>query len=110
MKSNCVCAMILAVTLAGFSAAQAEWTTNDTEAVWAGMAAKATRITTAPRFKDADAEGGEGILEAFGTKYLPNAYALYQAKRENAKEKEATLMENFPNGKASDSTGNKNIL
>ncbi len=65
------------------------------------------RITTAPRLRGADAEGGERVLEAFGTKYLPNAYARYQEKREKAKEREALLKENFPGGRASDSTGGK---
>ena len=87
--------------------ANASWTTNDTEVVWSGLAHKAVRISTAPRLKEADAEVGEGILEAFGTKYLPNAFALYQARRESAKEKEVALKENFPNGRESDSTGGK---
>ena len=74
---------------------------------WSEEASKAPRITTAPRFSRADAEGGEGVLEAFGTKYLPNAYARYQEKREKAKEREALLKENFPDGRSSDSTGGK---
>ena len=74
---------------------------------WSEEASKAPRITTAPRSSRADAEGGEGVLEAFGTKYLPNAYALYQEKREKAKEREALLKENFPDGRSSDSTGGK---
>ena len=74
---------------------------------WSEVASKASRITTAPRFSRADAEGGEGLLEAFGTKYLPNAYARYQEKREKAKEREALLKENFSDGRSSDSTGGK---
>ncbi len=69
------------------------------------QADSSARITTAPRLRGADAEGGEGVLEAFGTKYLPNVYARYQEKREKAKEREALLKENFPDGRASDSTG-----
>ena len=75
--------------------------------LWSEEAAKAPRITTAPRLRGADAEAGEGVLEAFGTKYLPNAYARYQKKREKAKEREALLKENFPDGRASDSTDGK---
>ncbi len=75
------------------------------EAVWEAIIENATRITTTPRMKGADAEKGEGLLEAFGTRYMPNAYAAYQKARETAKEREQLLRENFPNGRESDSTG-----
>ncbi len=99
-----VSATITALFLCGVPAAQA-WTTEDTEEYWADKAARATRITTAPRSIRADAEIGEEMLAAFGTKYLPQAYALYRAKREKAKEKEAVLKENFPDGRRPSSTG-----
>ena len=78
---------------------------NDSENYRASVIDNATRITTAPRMKGADAETGEGMLEAFGTRYMPNAYANYQKTRETAKEREQLLHENFPNGRDSDSTG-----
>ena len=74
---------------------------------WAEEVSEAPRITTAPRFSRADAGGGEGILQAFGTKYLPDACARYQEKRGKAKKLEAILKENFPGGRSSDSTGGK---
>lgn len=101
-----LCAAITLLALGGTIAVQA-WTVDDTELFWSAKAARSTRITTAPRMQGADAEAGEGVLEAFGTKYLPNAYARYQEKREKAKEREALLKENFPKGRDSDSTGGK---
>ena len=98
-----VTATITALFLCGVPAVQA-WTTEDTEEYWAARADKAMRITTAPRSMRADAEAGEAMLEAFGTKYLPNAYALYRAKREKAKESEVVLKENFPDGRRPSST------
>ena len=85
------------------------WTKDDTERYWASVAESARkiprRITTAPRSADANEATGEGMLEAFGTKYMPNAYTLYQEKRTKAKEREALLKENFPKGYDSDTTG-----
>ncbi len=75
------------------------------EAEWKAAIENATRITTAPRMVGANAEKGEGLLEAFGTRYMPNAYAAYQKARETAKEREQLLRENIPNGRESDSTG-----
>ena len=98
-----VTATITALFLCGVPAAQA-WTTENTEKHWAARADKAKRITTAPRSMRADAEAGEEMLEAFGTKYLPNAYALYRAKREKAKRKEAIFKDEFPNGRRPSST------
>ena len=83
----------------------ASGTTAETDYYWAWKATMSTRATTSPRLKEANATTGEGMLEAFGTKYLPNAYALYQDKREKAKELEVTYKENFPRGKDSDVTG-----
>ncbi len=99
-----VTATIAALFLCGVSAVQA-WTTEDTEECWAVRADKATRITTAPRSTRADAEAGEKMLEEFGTKYLPNAYTLYRTTRKKAKDREAILKENFPNGRRPSSTG-----
>ena len=98
-----VSATITTLLLCGVSAAQA-WTTEDTEEYWAAKADKAMRITIAPRSMRADAEAGEEMLEEFGAKYLPNAYTLYRAKREKAKEREAVLKENFPDGRRPSST------
>ena len=98
-----VTATITTLLLCGVSAVQA-WTTEDTEEYWAAKADKAMRITIAPRSMRADAEAGEEMLEEFGAKYLPNAYTLYRAKREKAKEREAVLKENFPDGRRPSST------
>ena len=81
------------------------WTTNETEKFWASVASSATRIVTAPRFYKADAEKGEGVLEAFGAQYMPNAYDFYGKAREKAIEREQLLKEKFPNGAESDTTG-----
>ena len=70
------------------------WTADNTERFWNEVAALATRTSTAPRLTTADAREGEKILEAFGTRFLPNAYARYQKARMAAKEREATFNEN----------------
>ena len=82
-----------------------EWTDEDAELFWSQIAETADRTSTAPRWKDADSQSGEGLLEAFGTRYMPNAYATYQEARTIAKEREQLLAENFPNGRTSDVTG-----
>ena len=74
------------------------WTTNDTESFWVSAAASSRRVTTEPRLKDANSEKGEGMLEAFGTRYMPNAYDYYEKVRATAIEREQKLKENFPNG------------
>lgn len=85
------------------------WTKEDTERYWTSVAEYARkiprRITPTPRSAGANEATGEGMLEAFGTKYMPNAYTLYQEKRTKAKEREASLKENFPKGYDSDTTG-----
>ena len=99
---------IFAVLFGCVSIAQAEmpaWTNEDTEKHWAAIAEKSTRTSTSPRFGEADEESGEGVLEAFGTQYLPNAYAYYQEVRATAKEREQLFRENFPDGRSSDATG-----
>ncbi len=70
------------------------------------------RLVKSPHFIEAkkmqellSANEGEGILEAFGTRYMPNAYDYYQKCREKAIEREQILGENFPKGAESDSTG-----
>ena len=82
-----------------------EWTDEDAELFWSRIVESASRTSTGPRWTDADGQTGEGLLEVFGTRYMPNAYALYQETRTAAKEREQLLAENFPNGRASDSTG-----
>ena len=81
------------------------WTTNETEKFWASAASSATRIVTAPRLYKIDAQKGEGMLEAFGTQYMPNAYDNYEKVREKAIEREQLLKEKFPEGAKSDTTG-----
>ena len=82
-----------------------EWTGEDAELFWDQIAETANQTSTAPRWSDTDAKTGEGLLEAFGTRYMPNAYATYQEARAVAKEREQLLTENFPRGRSSDSTG-----
>ncbi|MBR3925069.1 MAG: hypothetical protein IKJ45_18270, partial [Kiritimatiellae bacterium] len=83
-----------------------EWTTNETAKFWASVERNATRITTVPRSgREADAEKGEGMLEAFGNQYMPNAYDNYEKVRAIAKEREQVFRENFPKGKDSDTSG-----
>lgn len=82
-----------------------EWTGEDAELFWSGIAETASRTSTAPRWNDADSQSGEGLLETFGTRYMPNTYATYQEVRAAAKERELLLAENFPDGRASDATG-----
>lgn len=55
--------------------------------------------------KNVDPDQAQGQLEAFGIRYMPNAYAQYQEVREKRLELAQTIKENFPQGKASDPTG-----
>ncbi len=100
-----VAAMTLAVAAATRVSAEPSWTTNETERFWSSVASSATRTETAPRTKAADAQKGEGMLEAFGAQYMPNAYGNYGKVREKAIEREQLLKEKFPNGAESDTTG-----
>lgn len=45
---------------------------------------------------EADALAGEALLSEFGTKYLPNAYANYEKKRDALAELQQVFNENFP--------------
>ena len=81
------------------------WTTNDIERFWASVASLATRLVTEPRTGKADAQKAEGILEAFGERYMPNAYSFYGKARAKAIEREQLLKEKFPEGAKSDTTG-----
>ena len=87
------------------ASAESAWTTNETEKFWASVASSAKRIVTAPRLEEADAQKGEGMLEAFGTQYMPDAYDYYGKAREKAIEREQLLKEKFPKGAESDTTG-----
>ena len=105
---RCLFFTALAVTFAAAAHAAPDtptWTTNTTEKFWATVASSATCTVTAPRIKKADVQTGEGMLEAFGTQYMPNAYDNYEKVREKAIEREQLLKENFPNGRDSDTTG-----
>lgn len=55
--------------------------------------------------ENVDDTQAEGQLEAFGTRYMPNAYAQYQKVRAKYLELEQVLEENFPEGADSDPTG-----
>ena len=97
--------LLTATAIAASEAKNETYSDEFVEACWADVAALATRTSTAPRLRGADAIGGEGTLEAFGTRYLPNAYDAYQKARATAKEREQVLTDNFPDGRSSDSTG-----
>ncbi len=77
------------------------------EGYWANVLENATRISVGPRSKGAESQKGEGILEAFGMQYMPNAYEYYQEVRAKAIEREQIFKENFPEGEKSDSTGGR---
>ena len=77
------------------------WTKEDTERYWEAIAERSDRIRLTRRLAG-DEETGEGVLESFGTRYMPNAYEVYQKARETAKEREQALVENFPRGIDSD--------
>ncbi len=63
IRITCIAVLVLPwVCVAAMQENASVWTTNDTEVVWAGIIDTATRTTTAPRFKNADAEAGEGKL------------------------------------------------
>ncbi len=75
------------------------------EGYWTNVLKNATLISVDPRSKNADSKKGEGMLEAFGMQYMPNAYEYYQEVRAKAIELKQKFEENFPEGKKSDSTG-----
>ena len=81
------------------------WKDSKAEEKWAEVIQSETRISPAPRIKGVDAKEAEALLEAFGTKYMPNAYARYREAREKADELLAMMRETFPEGPASDTTG-----
>lgn len=87
-----------------------EWGPVQTEHYWAGLADGATRTSTAPRMRGADETTAEGILETFGTRYMPNEYDCYRKARETAKEREQLLRENFPGGKPNPADREKSAL
>lgn len=107
MNAKCIMAVSTMIAVGAFSSTSAasSWTTNETEKFWALAASSATRIVTAPRLEKADAQKGEGMLEAFGTQYMPNAYDNYEKVRAKAIEREQLLKKNFPEGAKSDTTG-----
>ena len=75
------------------------------ESYWTNVLENATLISVDPRSENADSKKGEGMLEAFGMQYMPNAYEYYQEVRAKAIERRQILDENFPKGEKSDSTG-----
>lgn len=81
------------------------WNNPEAEKVWQERCSNSTRHSSAPRMGGVDAGQAEGMLEAFGLRYMPNAYAHYQEVRAAALEAEQTLADNFPNGKDSDPSG-----
>lgn len=103
--SVAVTAACLSTGILEIRAEEPLWTDEDTEAYWGEIVDNAKRTSTAPRLAEADETAGEGVLEAFGTQHLPNAYTQYQEVRATAKEREQLFRENFPDGRTSDATG-----
>lgn len=93
-----------AAQLAAFlGGTDASWTKDDTEKFWSVVAAYSTRQSLEQRISPgSDQKKGEGMLEEFGMRFMPNAYDYYQKCREKALERIQIFHENFPNGKASD--------
>ena len=89
----------------GFNINRFNITTEIIEGYWTSVLENATRISVDPRSMNTDSKEGEGILEAFGMQYMPNAYEYYQEVRAKAIEREQIFKENFPEGEKSDSTG-----
>ncbi len=81
------------------------WLASDAEETWEEIIQASERLSLAPRMKGIDETQAEGQLEAFGTRYMPNAYAQYQEVRAKTLELGQTVKESFPKGKTSDPTG-----
>lgn len=81
------------------------WNAPDAEAQWEEIVQASERLSLAPRMEGVDETQAEGLLEAFGTRYMPNAYAQYQEARTKALELEQLVKENFPQREESDPTG-----
>ena len=81
------------------------WNAPDAEKQWEEIIQNGRLLQVKLRMENAGDTQAEGQLEAFGTRYMPNAYAKYQEVR--AKEIELTqlMRETFPEGEASDPTG-----
>ena len=81
------------------------WNAPDAEQRWERSIQASELHSLEPRMQGVDETQAEGLLEAFGTRYMPNAYAQYQEVRAKALEVEQLVKESFPDGAASDPTG-----
>lgn len=81
------------------------WNTPRAEAMWEEIIQSSERLSLQPRMANVDATQAEGQLEAFGMRYMPNAYGQYQEVRAKALELEQLVKETFPDGPESDPTG-----
>lgn len=79
------------------------WHAPDAEAVWEKIIQSGDWLPS--RMDKLDATQAEGQLEAFGTRYMPNAYTQYQDVRAKALELQQIVKESFPQGASSDPTG-----
>jgi formylglycine-generating enzyme required for sulfatase activity len=86
-------------------ATRSRWNDPEAEQKWQNWINGETRLSTEPRMQGANAETGEGLLEAFGIRYMPNTYQYYQDVRNTALEIAQGMDEVFPKGRASDSSG-----
>lgn len=75
------------------------WNDPDAEKKWEEIIQASERVSTAPRIGTVNAIQSEGLLESFGMRYMPNAYAKYQEDRQKALEIEQIVRETFPQGK-----------
>ena len=81
------------------------WSNPHAETIWEEIIQASERLSLQPRMVNVDATQAEGQLEAFGLRYMPNAYAQYQEVRAKALELAQTVKETFPKGADSDPTG-----
>ncbi len=81
------------------------WLAPGAEQTWEEIIQSSRRLSLDPRMEGVDETQAEGQLEAFGMRYMPNAYAQYQEVRAKALELVQTVKESFPKGKDSDPTG-----
>lgn len=85
--------------------ARYRWSDPAAEKIWESCIQDSVRLSTKPRIENVDTVQSEKMLEAFGIRYMPNAYARYQETRAKALELEQTVVNTFPRGQASDPTG-----
>ena len=98
----------VAETSLGASVECLRWNAPGADKIWDAFERSPEKFVKRLEIGGLESGGGtqaEGQLEAFGTRYMPNAYAQYQEVRAKALELQQLVNETFPKGKKSDSTG-----